>query len=154
MKKMLLSALALMGVAAANAQSTMTVDLGSDNATFDLTNVSKITFADNGSMNVFDALGVSKTYELDTVRKITFAGDYTAIDDTKTEPASQLEFAFDGDGIIVNGLDARAVALVSSASGAVVARQTVENGSRVETNSLSRGVYVLTVAGKSLKFVK
>lgn len=154
MKKMLLSALALMGVVAANAQSTMTVDFGSDNATFDLTNVSKITFADNGSMSVFDALGASTTYNLDTVRKITFAGDYTAIGDTKAEPASQLGFAFDGDGIIVNGLDTRAVALVSSTSGAVVARQTVENGSRVETGSLSRGVYVLTVAGKSFKFVK
>lgn len=154
MKKILLSALALMGVAAANAQSTMTVDLGSNNATFDLTNVSKITFADNGSMNVFDALGASKAYQLDAVRKITFAGDYTAIADTKAEPASQIGFAFDGSAVTVSGLDQRCVARLASASGAVVARQTVENGSRVETGALPSGVYVLTVGGKSFKFVK
>lgn len=154
MKKTIFSVLALAATMTASAQSEMIFDLGTKNTTFNLSNVSKITFSDDGNINVYNALGTADSYALDALKKITFKGDFTAIADTKTEPQAGLTFAYDGSRLTVNGLKTAATARICSTSGAMVAHQRVEDGESIEVGSLTKGVYVLTVDGKSFKFVK
>lgn len=154
MRKLLLSALAMAGCLTAGAQSTMTLHLGASPATFSLDNVSKITFADNGNINVFDALGGSESFALDKVSKITFAGDFTAIGDVKAQPKAQLAFGYDGYSVRVSGLAAPAVARLTNAAGAQIALATVADGGRIDVSSLQKGVYVVSVDGVAFKFVK
>ena len=57
MKRQIITSLALVACMAAGAQTKMTLDLTGKNATFSLDNVSKITFSEEGMLNVFDKLG-------------------------------------------------------------------------------------------------
>ena len=65
MKRQIITSLALVACMAAGAQTKMTLDLTGKNATFSLDNVSKITFSEEGMLNVFDKLGASQL-ELNT----------------------------------------------------------------------------------------
>lgn len=69
MKRQIITSLALVACMAAGAQTKMTLDLTGKNATFSLDNVSKITFSEEGMLNVFDKLGASQSFSLDEVRK-------------------------------------------------------------------------------------
>lgn len=154
MKRQIITSLALVACMAAGAQTKMTLDLTGKNATFSLDNVSKITFSEEGMLNVFDKLGASQSFSLDEVRKISFAGDFTAINDTKTDPAAGVSFQFDGNAVRVNGIANTSTARLASVSGALVGMQKVDNGGTIDVSSLAKGVYVLTVDGKTFKFVK
>ena len=105
-------------------------------------------------LNVFDKLGASQSFSLDEVRKISFAGDFTAIESTKTDPAAGVSFQFDGNAVRVNGIANTSTARLASVSGALVGMQKVDNGGTIDVSSLAKGVYVLTVDGKTFKFVK
>ena len=105
-------------------------------------------------LNVFDKLGASQSFSLDEVRKISFDGDFTAINDTKTDTAAGVSFQFDGNAVRVNGIANTSTARLASVSGALVGMQKVDNGGTIDVSSLAKGVYVLTVDGKTFKFVK
>lgn len=155
MKKLLLSTIALMGCMAVGAQSKMIVN-GANNSTdkFDLANVSKITFTEDGALLVHDLLGDSKAFSLEGVNTITFEGDFTAISTPQTSAKGHLNFAYNGKEVSINGLEHSAIAIICSTSGAVVARQRVSEGQAVSVESLAKGVYVVVVDGASFKFVK
>ena len=156
MKKLLLSTLALAGCMAASAQDqpTMSIDFG-DGHVYDteIMSLQKITFED-GHMILHNTDESAAEFAVGDVQKIIFKGVETSIKNTVATPESQLAFAFDGQNIRVSGLDKRAGATVCSTSGTVVARQTVENGQSINVAQLAKGVYVLSVNGKTFKFAK
>ena len=69
-------------------------------------------------------------------------------------PAAGVSFQFDGNSVRVNGIAKTSTARLASVSGALVGMQKVDNGSSIDVSSLAKGVYVLTVDGKTFKFVK
>lgn len=155
MKKILLTAIAAMACMVAGAQSRMILN-GTDNSTnkFDITNVSKITFTDNGNLNVYDQLGASQSFSLQTLRTITFEGDFTAIASPEATTKGKIAFAYNAGEVSISGLEKPATAVVCSTSGAVVARQRVAEGESLNVTALAKGVYVVVVDGASFKFVK
>ena len=84
MKRQIITSLALVACMAAGAQTKMTLDLTGKNATFSLDNVSKITFSEEGMLNVFDKLGASQL-ELSTAE---FAGSGVPVRGSKAAEAT------------------------------------------------------------------
>ena len=140
--------------AVASGSSALTIHVtDGSKVTFLLSERPAVTFSDGYLLITSDDADAS--YPLSDVIKFTF-GD---IDDEDTGidslPVDETTFGYDGGAIVVTGLNSGSTAKVYTIGGMMVHSESISDGSwTYSLSSLSSGIYIININGKSFKISK
>ena len=161
MKKFLLPKvlLLLLGIAfamGANAQSNYKLVVwekgGAVVGNYELTYTPKVTFTET-EMIITTSLADVYYYGLPNMWKLTYESVPTSVNNIMADNNAML---FNGDAIVFPALEAGSNIAVYAANGALVINKTVSSAGEYAfpISSLSQGVYMVNVNGKTYKIVK
>ncbi len=141
------SAFSDQGVKIANGSGSVTA--------FTFANAQKLTFL-NESMSVIASTGsVSGTFNLSAVSLISFGEVMSSsVRENLQNPSLRVYPNPAVNFISVQGVDAGLVSVYSVVGAKVLSMQLGEKSNQIDVSTLSPGVYILTVNGKSFKFTK
>jgi len=126
-----------------------------DKDTYEIANVARIDFTQEGIQVITDADG-GKIYAFTDTRKITF-NNSTAVTELKQDAATMTLYHPKGsDFVYVRGWDGQQATAVRiyAVNGANVITLRNWNGEPIDISALAAGIYIITVDNKSTKFIK
>ena len=156
MKKLLL--LLLLGMAlpvlADDVATTLTVHItDGSQVTFLLSERPKVSFSD-GCLLITSS-EADATYPLSDVLMFTFEETESEATGLSLLPADETSLALEGGAIVVTGLKEGSTAKVYTIGGIMVNSEKVDGGTwTYSLSSLSSGVYIISINGKTFKIAK
>ena len=150
MKKVfILATAALLSAAplAADNYNYLTVTCTSAEQSISLPTVQKITFSD-GNAVVATTDGETYTYPLSELQKMSFTATATAI---KALPTQEKDITYKGGILNVGGTG---MLHIYNASGVLVQMAQVQDGARINLDTLPKGVYIVNMGEQTIKIKK
>lgn len=124
----------------------LTIECTNKEESISLPTISKITF--NGGNCIVTTSDGDYTYPLSEMQKLTFTVTPTAIE---ALPESEKGLKFE-DGVL--RVDGNGMLRVYNAAGALVQMANVKGGAGISLNNLPKGLYIVSMEGKTIKLRK
>lgn len=129
----------------------LTLKQGNVEESVTLSALKKITFQ-SGKLMATEISGLQRSYDLKTLNKMYFTSQPTAIEGVGNDASFALSYDPMAQVIRVSGAAVAMDLKIYSLSGALLRSVTVGDGnSTIGISSLSRGIYVVKVNGRTLK---
>lgn len=151
-KTFFLSLLLALGCLCANAvEMQIVLHTNGDNVAATLSKINNLTIdGENLVINLKD--GTKLSSPIATISKISFDNDGVGVGTVNAD--DEVAIASDGATITISGLTAEATLTIFDISGKSVLTASVTNGSNISLDNLPSGLYIASLEGKVLKFIR
>lgn len=147
-----------MAISTAQAQVKLVVtpQNGGEATEYELQDIRKITFDDDGMHIVGTKITPEPVWALSDIKTIKFSGAVSGIGEVTDDDAGSVSISRSGDMLYVNGLEPGqpATATVFDLSGKAVMSTETGNGEPIDITQLRQGIYIIKVNNATYKFVK
>ena len=138
-----------------DAQTKMVVQTSGGDTEFSISELSKITFADN-KLNVNMMNNYNSHFALSTVEKIVFQNTSNSIDNNSVDEMAKHAVYFKNGSLCVNNWNHADITnvMIYSMSGQMVESIKQWNGQPINLDRLTNGIYIIRLNDETYKFIK